>query len=210
MTSLLGWVPALPLLGFLILLASMGRMPRLWATLVGVGSIGLAALTTGIIAVQFLTGDGQPVTVVLWQWLSVGGFQPEFAFYLDGLTLSMMMVITGVGFLIHLYAAGYMAEDPDFTRFFIYMNLFVCAMLILVMADNLMLLFLGWEGVGLCSYLLIGFWYKNPENGYAARKAFIVTRVGDTAMAIGLFLLFAFEWRLPHYYSRAVDYPLHY
>lgn len=100
-----------------------------------------------------------------------------------------LFVITFVGFLIHLYSAEFMFDDEDFSRFFAYMNLFVGAMLTLVLADNLLLLYLGWEGVGLCSYLLIGFWYKDPANGYAARKAFIVTRVGDTAMAIGLFLL---------------------
>ena len=104
--------------------------------------------------------------------------------------LVMVGVITGVGFLIHLYATGYMAEEEGYSRFFAYMNLFVFAMLMLVLGDNLLVLFLGWEGVGLCSYLLIGFFHKEPENGYAARKAFVVTRVGDTLMAIGLFLLF--------------------
>ena len=123
--------------------------------------------------------------------MAVGGFDASFNFYLDGLSLTMMLIITGIGFLIHLYATGYMADDPDYSRFFSYMNLFVAAMLMLVLGDNLVVLYLGWEGVGLCSYLLIGFWYTNPENGYAARKAFVVTRVGDTSMAIGLFLLFA-------------------
>jgi len=102
----------------------------------------------------------------------------------------MMSVITGVGFLIHLYSIEFMWEDESFCRYFAYMNLFVAAMLLLVMADNLLLLYLGWEGVGLCSYLLVGFWYRDPANGKAARKAFVVTRVGDTAMALGLFLLF--------------------
>ena len=102
----------------------------------------------------------------------------------------MVLVITIVGFLIHVYSAEYMFEDEGYSRFFAYMNLFVSAMLILVLADNLVFLYLGWEGVGLCSYLLIGFWYSDPVNGRAARKAFIVTRIGDTALAIGLFLLF--------------------
>jgi NADH-quinone oxidoreductase subunit L len=102
----------------------------------------------------------------------------------------MMLVVTWVGFLIHLYSTEFMIDEEGYSRFFAYMNLFVSAMLTLVLADNLLLLYLGWEGVGLCSYLLIGFWYTKPENGYAARKAFVVTRVGDTAMAIGLFLLF--------------------
>ena len=102
----------------------------------------------------------------------------------------MMFIITGIGFLIHVYATGYMHDDPSFPRFFAYMNLFVAAMLILVLGDNLLLLFMGWEGVGLCSYLLIGFWYTDEYNGYCARKAFVVTRVGDASMALGLFLLF--------------------
>jgi NADH-quinone oxidoreductase subunit L len=102
----------------------------------------------------------------------------------------MVLVITGIGFLIHLYSADYMADEEGYRRFFAYMNLFVAAMLVLVLADNLLLLYLGWEGVGLCSYLLIGFWYENPHNGRAARKAFIMTRIGDSAFAIGLFLLF--------------------
>ena len=102
----------------------------------------------------------------------------------------MILVVTVVGFLIHLYSAEFMPDDERLRRFFAYMNLFVGSMLILVLADNLLLLYLGWEGVGLCSYLLIGFWYRDPANGRAARKAFIVTRVGDTAMVVGLFLLF--------------------
>jgi len=111
--------------------------------------------------------------------------------YLDALSLVMTLVVTFVGFLIHLYSAEFMEEDEGFSRFFAYMNLFVGAMLTLVLADNLLLLYLGWEGVGLCSYLLIGFWYRDPANGAAARKAFLVTRVGDAALAVGLFLLFA-------------------
>ena len=102
----------------------------------------------------------------------------------------MMLVVTFVSFLIHLYSAEFMSEDEGYSRYFAYMNLFVASMLVLVLADNLLFLYLGWEGVGLCSYLLIGFWYRDSANGLAARKAFIVTRVGDTAMAIGLFILF--------------------
>ena len=127
---------------------------------------------------------------VLWTWMSVGTFTPDFAFHLDALSLVFLFVITFVGFLIHVYSTEFMADDDGFSRFFAYLNLFVCSMLILVLAENLVLLYLGWEGVGLCSYLLIGFWYIDEKNGYAARKAFIVTRVGDTAMAIGLFMLF--------------------
>ena len=120
----------------------------------------------------------------------MAGFQPQIGFYLDALSLVMMLVVTFVGFLIHLYSAEFMMEDEGYSRFFAYMNLFVASMITLLLANNLLLLYLGWEGVGLCSYLLIGFWYRDPANGRAARKAFIVTRVGDTAMSLGLFLLF--------------------
>ena len=134
--------------------------------------------------------------------MAVGGFDASFNFYLDGLSLTMMLIITGIGFLIHLYATGYMADDPDYSRFFAYMNLFVAAMLMLVLGDNLVVLYLGWEGVGLCSYLLIGFWYTNPENGYAARKAFVVTRVGDTSMVWNMWLLFSFGMDELHHSQR--------
>jgi NADH-quinone oxidoreductase subunit L len=130
------------------------------------------------------------MTLNAYSWIDAGGFTADIAFHLDTLSLVFCFVITFVGALIHIYSIEFMHDDDGFTRFFMYMNLFVASMLILVLADNLLLLYLGWEGVGLCSYLLIGFWYKDPANGYAARKAFIVTRVGDTFMIIGLFLLF--------------------
>jgi NADH-quinone oxidoreductase subunit L len=122
--------------------------------------------------------------------MQFGGYTQAISFSLDPLSLVMILIVTVVGFFIHLYSMEYMIDDEGYSRFFAYMNLFVGSMLILVLADNLLLLYLGWEGVGLCSYLLIGFWYTDPANGRAARKAFIVTRIGDTAMALGLFLLF--------------------
>ena len=191
MLDLIWLLPTFPLLGFLILALSEGRLAKHIAGWVGAGSVGLSFAVAALVAIAFLQSGLESHSVPLWTWISVAGFEPGFSLYLDGLSLVMMLVITGVGFLIHVYSTGYMADDPDFARFFCYMNLFVFAMLLLVLGDNLLLLYLGWEGVGLCSYLLIGFWYDDPENGYAARKAFVVTRVGDTAMAIGLFLLFA-------------------
>ncbi len=190
MFELLGLVPLFPLLGFLILVLTEGKLPKNLVPMVGVGSIGLSAFLVALIGFEFFTDNPAPFQQTLWTWMAVGDFTPGFSFYLDALSLTMMFVITGVGFLIHLYSAGYMDDDPGYSRFFSYMNLFVSSMLVLVLADNLVLLYLGWEGVGLCSYLLIGFWYDKPYNGYAARKAFVVTRVGDTAMALGLFLLF--------------------
>ena len=182
-------IPCLPLFSATALILSTGRMPRPLAALLGVGSVGLSALLVALLAQGYLA-DGQVREITLWTWIAVDNFTPRIAFYIDGLTVVMMSVITGVGFLIHLYSIEFMWEDESFCRYFAYMNLFVAAMLLLVMADNLLLLYLGWEGVGVCSYLLVGFWYRDPANGLAARKAFVVTRVGDTAMALGLFLLF--------------------
>jgi NADH-quinone oxidoreductase subunit L len=191
MFKLLWMIPALPLLSSLILILTQGRLQRSTVALLGVGSVGLAALIALAQAAVFLQQpEGTAYTQLLWHWIALGSFQPDFSLYLDGLSLVMMLVVTCVGFLIHLYASGYMYPDPSYSRFFAYMNLFLASMLILVLADNLVFLYVGWEGVGLCSYLLIGFWYQDPENGQAARKAFVVTRVGDTAMVIGLFLIF--------------------
>ena len=191
MEDLIWLLPTFPLLGFLSLVLTSGNLPKKVVGAIGAGSIGLSFLTGAMIAYQFLGSGETHLVVEMWTWMAVGNFTPGFSFYLDGLAVVMMLIITGVGFLIHLYSAGFMLDDPSYSRFFSYMNLFVASMLVLVLADNLLLLYLGWEGVGLCSYLLIGFWYEKPENGYAARKAFITTRVGDTSMAIGLFLLFA-------------------
>lgn len=191
MIDWIGLLPAFPLAGFLALVLTGGRLPKKIAGAIGVGSIGLSFLLAVAISLEFLGSGAESVSRTLWVWMSVGSFEPGFSFYLDGLTVVMILIVSGVGFLIHLYSTGFMEGDPSFARFFSYMNLFVASMLVLVLADNLVLLYLGWEGVGLCSYLLIGFWYENPANGYAARKAFVVTRVGDTSMAIGLFLLFS-------------------
>ncbi len=191
MQNWIGLLPAFPLAGFVLLVLSRGRMSKTAASFIGAGSVGLAFVLAVLISIEFLNSGAQSFSKTLWVWMQVGELDTGFSFYLDGLTLVMILIISGVGFLIHLYSTGFMADDPDFARFFSYMNLFVASMLVLVLADNLILLYLGWEGVGLCSYLLIGFWYQNPANGYAARKAFVVTRVGDTSMAIGLFLLFS-------------------
>ncbi|WP_276497199.1 NADH-quinone oxidoreductase subunit L [Pontibacter litorisediminis] len=190
MENFIWLIPALPFLGSLLLLLFGTRLSRAGVAILGVGSVGISALITILLGLQFLAEKPASYHQEVWQWFNVAGFSPSIAFHLDALSTVFIFVITFVGFLIHLYATAYMAEDTDFSRFFACMNLFVGSMLMLVMADNLLLLYLGWEGVGLCSYLLIGFWYKDPANGYAARKAFIITRVGDTAMAIGLFILF--------------------
>ena len=150
------------------------------------------ASSAGSVALKRTAGGAAFVSEHLYTWFAVDRVSVDLAFKLDALAALMVLVVTGVGFLIHLYAAASMADDADYGRFFCYMNLFVAAMLTLVLADNLVLLYLGWEGVGVCSYLLIGFWYQDPANGAAARKAFIVTRVGDAALMIAL-LFIAFE-----------------
>ncbi|MBU2295697.1 MAG: NADH-quinone oxidoreductase subunit L [Gammaproteobacteria bacterium] len=181
-----------PLLGWFLLAFSRGRFSENISALIGVGSVGLSALTAAWVIVQFnLNPPSNGVfTQVLWQWMSVAGFAPSFTLYLDGLSVTMLGVVTGVGFLIHLFASWYMRGEEGYSRFFAYTNLFIFSMLLLVLGDNLLMLYFGWEGVGLCSYLLIGFYFKHTANGNAALKAFIVTRIGDVFMAIGLFILF--------------------
>ena len=180
-----------PLVGYLLLAFTHGRLSEKQAACIGVGSLGLAFLTAIYVGCQFLAQpDGYVHSQHLWTWMAAGNFEADFTLYFDGLALTMTGVITGVGFFIHLFASWYMRGEEGYPRFFSYMNLFVASMLLLVLGDNLLLLFLGWEGVGLCSYLLIGFIYQKSENGYAARKSFIITRVGDVFLLIGLFLLF--------------------
>ncbi|WP_339901175.1 NADH-quinone oxidoreductase subunit L [Paraglaciecola polaris] len=190
MQDLLFLVPVLPLASALVLLLTAGRLSPFVVAILGVGSIGLAALLSLFIGLAFVA-SGEPVFhQVLFNWLPIANAPINAALQLDQLSLVMTGVITGVGWMIHWYAAAYMYDDKDIQRFFVYMNLFVFAMLILVLGDSLVLLYLGWEGVGLCSFLLIGFWQHDPNNVKAAKKAFIVTRVGDTAMMLGLLILF--------------------
>lgn len=181
-----------PLLGWLLLAFSRGRLSENTSAVIGVGSIGLAAASAAWVIAAFL---GNPpasgaFSLTLWQWMSIEGLAPSFTLYLDGLSVTVLGVVTGVGFLIHLFASWYMRGEEGYSRFFAYTNLFIFSMLLLVLGDNLLVLFFGWEGVGLCSYLLIGFYYKHVPNGNAALKAFIVTRIGDVFLMIGLFLLF--------------------
>jgi len=192
MIDWLWMVPLLPFAGFMCLFVSGGRLRAPVVAAIGAGSVGLAALLAGAITVDYLAAvppEGA-VRQVLWHWMTVDGFTPSITLYLDRLSLVMLLVVTGVGFLIHLYSTEFMAGDEGYNRFFAYMNLFVGFMLVLVLAGDLLVLFVGWEGVGLCSYLLIGHWYRDAANGLAARKAFFVTRVGDALFLVGLLVLF--------------------
>lgn len=194
MTVLLASLPFYPLVSFLLLIAFGKKWSWQLAAIISVSSMALTVLVSAILLFELSASQHQVLTVKLWHWFDLtnqaGTSEVNVRFYLDGLSAVMISVVTGVGFLIHLFAAIYMKADANFSRFMAYMNLFIVAMLILVLADNLVLLYLGWEGVGLCSFLLIGFWYQEKSNVLAARKAFIVTRIGDTSMAIGLLLLF--------------------
>jgi len=186
MLHLLGTIPFLPLLAF------GGRMRARTISLVGTLSTGAAAILATAVAVAFIISPppGRVFSQLLWAWLQIDDFAPRIALYLDPLSLVMMLVVAWVSFFILVYSTEFMRGDEGYRRFFAYMNLFVFSMLVLVLADNFLFLMVGWEGVGLSSYLLIGFWYRDPVNGAAARKAFIVTRVGDTALLVGLMLIF--------------------
>ena len=186
-------IPTLPFAVFVLLAAAGSRLPHRAVAYTGVAGTGLSSVLALLICGEYALQPpaGNAFVQPLWTWMAVGGFTPAVSFSLDALSAVMTVVVTVVGFFILLYSTEYMAQEEGYSRFFAYMNLFVGSMLTLVLADNLLLLYLGWEGVGLCSYLLIGFWYRDTANVRAANKAFIVTRVGDTALALGLILLFA-------------------
>ncbi len=173
MLALLWLVPVLPMASFLVLALFGPRMTRKAVAVLGCASIGASAVISIAITAVFLSSPppGGAYVQVLWTWLAVDGFRPQIGFHLDALSLVMMLVVTFVSFLIHVYSVEFMIDDEGYSRFFAYMNLFVGSMVTLLLANNLLLLYLGWEGVGLCSYLLIGFWYQDPANGAAGRKA---------------------------------------
>ena len=186
----LGLILLFPALGVIFNLFLGPRAGRGAVNAVGAGVIG-AAFIVGVIAFVRLLAmpAGSALSCMLWPWIEAGSFKVDVALRFDALTAVMVLVVSGVGTLIHIYSAGYMAEDEDYARFFTYMNLFVLSMLTLVLADNLLLMFVGWEGVGLCSYLLIAFWYTNPQFAYNGRKAFIVNRIGDAGFVLGMLTL---------------------
>ena len=190
MLSLVWTIPLWPLLGFLL----NGFFGRQW----GKQTSGVVACTT--VFVSFVLSAGayfsllgmaeRQIIVPVLQWITVGSFDVSFSFLLDPLSAVMILTVSGVSFLIHVYSIGYMGHDPDQPRYFSFLNLFVFFMLMLVLADNFLVLYIGWEGVGLCSYLLIGFWFRKPSAAKAGMKAFIVNRIGDFGFAIAIFLIF--------------------
>jgi len=202
----LSWIILFPLLGALIngaiALSSAARRKPAPEALVSVIGVALPALAFAValtLGLPFLKGAEEPLKQKLFSWISVGNFQVEASLAMDRLTVVMSLIVTGVGTMIHLYSTGYMKGDPGYARYFAYLNLFLAAMLILVLADDLLLLFVGWEGVGLCSYLLIGFWFEDPAKAYAGKKAFVVNRIGDFGFLIGIFMILgSLVPELPH------------
>src|ERR1700738_5422455 len=185
-------IPLLPLAGAAFC-GLVGRwVPKSWVSAVALSAV-LLSFLVGVTAFREIAGgEGSPLQIheLVYSWFSVGRLSVDLGLTLDRLSGTLVLVITGVGFLIHLYSVGYMDEDPGYWRYFAYLNLFVAAMLLLVLGDNLVAMFVGWEGVGLCSYLLIGFWVTDEEKASAGRKAFIVNRIGDFGFLIGIFVLF--------------------
>ena len=181
-------IVALPLAGWLINGLAGGRLPRGVVGAIGCGTVG-AACAASVMAAGDPAVAGGGLTATLFTWLSAGEFTVSAGLFMDRLSALMALVVTGVGFLIHVYSIGYMADDPAYARYFAYLNLFVASMLLLVLGGNLLVLFVGWELVGLCSYLLIGFWFDRERAASSGRKAFIVNRIGDAGFLLGILLL---------------------
>jgi NADH-quinone oxidoreductase subunit L len=192
--TLIGLIVLLPLAGFFIngAVALLAPTKKAIPTWVGPGVVGIAFLLAIINFVGMLGADlAGPIVRTYWSWMPVGSLQIDAALQLDQLSILMTLVVTGVSFLIHVFSVGYMGADPGYARYFSYLNLFVFFMLTLVLAANFPVMFVGWEGVGLCSYLLIGFWFRDREKADAGKKAFIVNRIGDFGLLIGMFMIFA-------------------
>lgn len=189
MQSFIPLIPLLPLIGFIINGIFGKNLPKSVVGAIGTGSV-IGSFFLSVLLFSDIASSHKVFTNTLFTWLEVGNWEINFSFLVDQLSVLMMLIITGIGSLIHIYSSGYMHEDEGFHKFFAYLNLFIFSMLLLVMGGNYMILFFGWEGVGLCSYLLIGFWYKNVEYGKAARKAFIMNRIGDLGLLLGVFMIF--------------------
>ncbi len=184
----------LPLIGFLINGLFGKMLSKTISGIIGSGAI-FGSFVFSSIYFYMLVKGAQPVDVKIFDWISFGNIHIDFGVLIDQLSALWLMIITGIGFLIHVYSIGYMHDDDGFQRFFAYLNLFIFFMLLLVLGNNFVVMFIGWEGVGLCSYLLIGFWYKNQSYNDAAKKAFVMNRIGDLGFLIGMFIL------LYHYHT---------
>jgi NADH-quinone oxidoreductase subunit L len=190
MFNLVWLIPIFPLLGFLIIGLGNKKLNKTAVSLIGCGVIFGSFIIVLSLLFPFLNGTAKADVVQCFDWIVIGNFKISFSFLIDQLSVLMMTIITGVGFLIHVYSAGYMSHDEGYARYFSFLNLFVFSMLLLVMGSNYVVMFAGWEGVGLCSYLLIGFWFKNSDYNNAAKKAFIMNRIGDLGFLLGMLLIF--------------------
>ena len=192
MENLIFLVPLLPFAGFLVNGLIGKRLPRRVVSALGCAGPAVAFVVAGVLFFEIRRADSSDFALSqsLWTWIEVGDLKVAFRFTFDRLSGIMELVVTGVGTLIHVYSTGYMREDEGYAKFFAYLNLFMAAMLVLVLGSNIVLMFLGWEGVGLCSYLLIGFWYKDLGNCSAGIKAFVVNRIGDLGFLLGIFGIF--------------------
>ena len=187
-SALLVLIIAFPLAGWLLNGGLAGRLPRRAVGWLGSGTVG-ASFLLALVAVRRPAVAGEGLTVTLYRWIAAGEFAVPFSLLMDRLSAVMALVVSGVGFLIHVYSIGYMGEDEAYSRYFAYLNLFMASMLLLVLGGSLLTLFVGWELVGLCSYLLIGFWFARPAAATAGRKAFVVNRIGDAAFLLGMIAL---------------------
>ncbi len=185
-------VPLLPLIGFLLNGLLLGRLHRAVISFIGCASVGLSFVLSALLFFELkaMPPDTRLIEQTLFSWIPAGSFHANIGFLLDPLSAVMIFAVSGVAFLIHVYSVGYMHGDPGYGRYFTYLNLFTFAMLTLVLADNFLFMFVGWEGVGLCSYLLIGFWFEKKSASDAGKKAFIVNRIGDFGFLIGMFIIF--------------------
>lgn len=188
--KLIWLVPLFPLIGFFINGLGRNSLPKALAGFLGSFTVLLSFILSVGIFFQLKDASQSSYTISLFNWINAGKLSIPFSFQVDHLSSLMLLIITGVGFLIHLYSIGYMHSDGGFNKFFAYLNLFVFFMLLLVLGSNYVVMFIGWEGVGLCSYLLIGFWFKNINYAAAAKKAFVMNRIGDLGFLLGIFLLF--------------------
>src|SRR3954470_19567068 len=186
-------IPVLPLFGAAINGIAGKRLPKNIVSTIAAGTVAASFVISvrAFIAMLAVPAEQLPIQHDYFTWIQAGRFQAQFGFMLDHLSGLMILIVTGVGFLIHVYSAGYMSHEEGFYRYFAYLNLFVFFMLTLVLANNYLLMFVGWEGVGLCSYLLIGFYFHKKSAGDAGKKAFIVNRVGDAGFVLGTLMLFS-------------------
>ncbi|MDX2194923.1 MAG: NADH-quinone oxidoreductase subunit L [Cytophagales bacterium] len=212
MTDLLWLIPLLPFIGFVINGVCYKIMPKTLAAIIASGSVAVSFIISLLLFFALKNGDIQSATSFYYNFITVGNFNVPFSLLYDQLSALMLLIVTGVGFLIHVYSAGYMHDDEGHNKFFAYLNLFVFFMLLLVLGANYVIMFIGWEGVGLCSYLLIGFWFGNDAYNDAAKKAFVMNRIGDLGFLLGIFMIIVNFGTVDYaeIFTKAKDYEIDY